>query len=155
MCCIHQTNIIHVRTDNDTRRIKVIVQCLALSQKFRTEDDIVAVELFTNSSRIANWDRGLNHHNSFWVVLDNQLDNCFNCTCVEKVLLAIVICRSSDYYKISIRVCFPRVQSRGQIQSFFCQVFFNVFVLNRRLLVINQFHFLWNNVHSSHLVVLR
>ena len=48
-----------------------------------------------------------------------------------EAIVAIVICRSSDYYKIGIRVCFFRIQSCGQIQFFLCQILLNVFVLNR------------------------
>lgn len=35
------------------------------------------------------------------------------------------------------------------------EILFNVLVLNRRLLVIDQFYFLRNNIYRSHLVVLR
>ena len=31
VCSLYQTSIIHIGTDNDTRRIKVVVQCLTLS----------------------------------------------------------------------------------------------------------------------------
>ena len=155
MGSLYQSSIVNIGTDNDTRRIKVIVQSFALAQELRTENDVVAVEFLTNTCCVTNRNRTLDNHNGFRIVLNDQLDDGFYRTGVKEILLAIVICRSSNHYKISITVCFLSIQSRSQIQFLFCQILFNVFILNGRLLVINQFHFLRDDIHSSHLVVLR
>ena len=155
VCSLYQSCIFYIGADNDTGRIKVVVQSLALTQEFRAKNNVVTVEFFTNTCCITNRNRRLNHYDCFRVILDNQLDNSFNCTGVKKVHLAIVICRGRDYYKISITICFLSIQSRNQIQLFLCQILFNVFILNRGLLIVNHLHFLRNNVHSNHLVVLR
>ena len=155
VCCLYQTSIIHISTNNDTGRIKIIVQSLALTQEFRAKNDVVTVELLTNACCITNRNSALDNHDSFRVVLDDQFNDGFYRTRVKKILLAIVICRSCDHYKISITVCFPSIQSRSQIQLFLCQILFNIFILNRRFLIIDKFNFLRNDIHSSHLVVLR
>ncbi len=155
VCCLYQSSIIHVGSDDDTGRIKVIIQSLALTQELRAEDDIVAVEFLTNTCSVTNRDGALDNHNGFWIIFDNQFNDSFYRTCVKKILLAIIVCRRSDNYKISITVCFLGIQSCSQIQLFFRQILFNVLVLNRRLLVIDQFYFLRNNIYRSHLVVLR
>ena len=54
---LYQSSIIHVSSDDDTGRIKVIVQSLALTQKLRAENDVVAVELLTNTCSVTNRDR--------------------------------------------------------------------------------------------------
>ena len=111
MCCFYQSDILHISTNDDTRRIQVIVESLALTQEFRTEDDIVTVELLAYRCSIANRNRTLNNHDSFRIILNDQFDYSFNCRCIKKVLLGIIICRCSNYYKISITVCFLCIQS--------------------------------------------
>ena len=110
MCSLYQTSIVNICTDNDTGRIKVVVQSLALTQKFRAKNDIVTVELLTNACCITNRDSALNNHDSFRIIFDDQLDYSFHCAGVEKVLLTIIVGRCSNYYKISIRVCFLGIQ---------------------------------------------
>ena len=110
VCRLYQTSIIYIGTYNDTGRIKVIIQSFALTQEFRAENDIVAVELLTNTCSVTNRNRTLDNHNGFRIVLNNQLDDCFHRTGVKEILLAIVICRSSDYYKISVTICFLGIQ---------------------------------------------
>ena len=155
MCSLYQSCIIHIGADDDTRRIKIIVQSLALTQELWAEDDIVTVELLTNTCCITNRDGALDNHNGFRVVFNNQFNDSFHRTGVKKILLAIVVCGSCDYHKISITVCFLRIQSCGQIQLFLCQILFNIFILNRRFLIIDKFYFFRNNVYSGHLVMLR
>jgi len=155
MCRLYQTSIIHISTNNDTGRIKIIVQSLALTQKLRAENDVVAVEFLTNTCSVTNRNRTLDNHNGFRIVLNDQLDDCFHSTGVKEILLAIVICRGRDDYKISITVCFLCIQSCCQIQLLFRQILFDIFILNRRFLIIDKFYFFRNNVYSSHLVVLR
>ena len=155
MCCLYQSSIIHVGSDDNTGRIKVIIQSLALTQELRAEDDIVAVELLTHTCSVTNRDGALDNHNGFWIVFDDQFNDSFYSTCVKKVLLAIVICRCSNHHEISITVCLLCIQRCGQIQFLFCQILFNVLILNRRLFVIDQLYFLRNDIYCRHLVMLR
>ena len=57
--------------------------------------------------------------------------------------------------KVCIRVCRLCIQSCGQVQFFFCEVFLDIVILNRGLTVVNHVHLFRNNIHSCHLMVLR
>ena len=155
VCRLYQSRIVNIRTNNDTGRIKVVVQSLALTQKFRAKNNVVAVEFFTNTCCITNRDGALDNHDSFWIIFNDQLNYSFHCRGIKEIFLAIVVCRSSNYYKISITVCFLSIQSCSQIQFFFCQILFNVFILNRGFFVVDKFNFLRDDIHSIHLMVLR
>ena len=136
------------------RRIQVVVECLALAQELRAEDDVVTVELLTNRCSVTNRNGALNHHDGFRVILNYQFDNSLNCGCIKEILLTIVICRCSNDHEICIGVCFLSIQSCCQIQFFFCQIFLNVFVLNRRLPIVDQFNLLRDDIHSRNMMML-
>ena len=57
VCYLYQTSIIHISTNNDTGRIKVIIQSLALAQELRAKNNVVAVEFLTHRSCITNRNR--------------------------------------------------------------------------------------------------
>ena len=143
-----------VGTDNNAARIQVVVECLALAQELRAEDDVVTVELLTNRCSVTNRNGALNHHDGFRVILNYQFDNSLNCGCIKEILLTIVICRCSNDHEICIGVCFLSIQSCCQIQFFFCQIFLNVFVLNRRLPIVDQFNLLRDDIHSRNMMML-
>ena len=113
VCCFYQTSIVHIGANNNARRIKVIIQSLALTQELRAEDDIVAVELLTNTCSVTNRNRTLDNHDSFRIIFDDQFNDSFYCRGIKEILLAIVICRSCYHYKINITVCFLGIQSCG------------------------------------------
>lgn len=46
------------------------------------------------------------------------------------------------------------IQSCSQIQILFCQILFNIVILNRGLPVIDHVHLLRDNIHSSYLMML-
>ena len=110
VCSLYQTSIIHISTDNNPRRIKVIIQSFTLAQKLRAEDNIVTVEFLTHRSCITNRNSRLDDHNSFRVILNNQLDYSFHCAGVEKVLLTIIVGRCSNYHEVSVAICFLGIQ---------------------------------------------
>ena len=93
--------------------------------------------LLAHRSRKANGDRRLDDHDSIWVVLDDQLDYCFNCRSIEEILLTVIVGRSSDDYKVGILVGSFRVQRSLQIQILFGKILFDVLVLNWGLLVVD------------------
>ena len=154
MCSFYQPSVFYIRTNDDSGRVKVIIQSLALTQKFRAEDNIVAVIFFADTCCEANRNRGLYHHNCFRVILNYQFDNRFNCRGIKEIFLAVIVGRSCNDNKISIRIRFLGIQSCSQIQLLFCQILLNVFVPNRRFLVIDHLHLLRNDIQSRYLMVL-
>ncbi len=154
MCSLHQTGVFYIRANDDTARIQVVIQCLTLTQELRAEDNVIAVIFFMNTCSEANRNRRLNYHNCFRVMLNYQLNNNFNRRSIKEILLTVIVGKCCNDHKIRIRICFLCVQRCGQIQFFFCQILFDILVLNRRLLVVDQFHLFGNDVHRSHLMVL-
>ena len=154
MCSLHQTGVFYIRANDDTARIQVVIQCLALTQELRAEDNVIAVIFFTDACSEANGNRRFDYHDCFRVILNYQFDNSFNRRSIKKIFLTVIVGRSRNDHKIRIRICFLCVQRCGQIQFFFCQILFNILVLNRRLLVVDQFHLFGNDIHRSHLMVL-
>ena len=64
---------------------------LALTQELRAEDNVIAVIFFTNTCSEANRNRRLDYHDCFWVILNHQLDNCFNRRSIKEILLAVIV----------------------------------------------------------------
>ena len=151
----HEALILQVSADDDAARIKVIVQRLALAQKLRAEDNVLAAGFLTDALGVANRNRGFDNHDGVRIVLHNQLDNCFYGTCVEEVLLAVIVRRCSDNNEVCVFISHLCIQRSNKVQLLLCQIFFNIIVLNRGKLFVNQFNLLRNNVNSLNLVVLR
>ena len=154
MCGFHQTFIVLVSTHNDTRRIQVIVKGFRFTQELRAENDILAVELFSYTCRIAHRNRGLDNHNGIRVIFHDQLDYSFNRRRIKVLGLAVIVSRSRNHNKIRIAICCLCIQRCGQIQVLFCQVFFNIIILNRRFLVVNHIDLSLHNIDCNYLMML-
>ena len=155
MCCLYQTLIVQISANDDTGRIQIVIQSLGFTQEFRAEDNILAVELLTNRSGVTNRNRGLDDHDSVRVILHDQLDHRLNSRCVEVLGVAIVVGRGRNNNKVRIRVCSLCIQCCGQIQIFFCQIFFDIVILNRGFLIVNHIDLSLHNIDCNHLMVLR
>ena len=57
-----QMRILRIRGYNDSARIEVIIQCLGFTEKFRAEDDIVAMVFFADRSSVSNRNRRFNNN---------------------------------------------------------------------------------------------
>ena len=113
MCSLHQTGVFYIRTNNDTARIQVVVQSLTLTQELRAEDNVIAVIFFTDACGEANRNRRLDYHDCFRVILNYQFDNSFNSRGIKEIFLAVIVGRSCNNNKISIRICFLCIQRCG------------------------------------------
>lgn len=74
VCSFYQTSIIYIRANDNTARIQVVIQCLALTQELRAEDNVVAVIFFTDARGEANRNRRLDYHNCFRVILKGRYE---------------------------------------------------------------------------------
>ena len=74
--------------------------------------------------------------------------------CIEEVFLRIIIGRCRYYHKVGLLVGRPAIQRSRQIEFLFRKVLLDIFILNRRLLIINQFHLFRYHIHSSHFMML-
>ena len=154
MCSFYQTLIAQVSTNDDAGRIQVIVKSLGFTQEFRAENDILAVELLTNRSGVTNRNRRLDNHDGVRIVFHDQLDHSLDSRCIKMLRVAVVVGRGRDYNKICIRISSLYIQGCSQIQILFCQIFFNVVILNRRFPVVDHLDLLRNDIHSSHMMML-
>ena len=154
MRCFHQTFITQVSTNDDTGRIQVIVKSFGFTQELRAEDNILGIELLTHRSGISNRDSRFDDHNSIRIIFHNQLNHSLNRRSIKVLGLAIIVGRSRDYNKIRIRVCSLCIQGCSQIQILFCQIFFNIVILNRRFLVVDHIDLSLHNIDCNHLMML-
>ena len=74
--------------------------------------------------------------------------------CYVNTVCCVDICRSNNYYKVSIGVCGLSIQSCSQVQFLLCKVLFNIIVLNQRLPVVDHLDLLRNDIHSGHMMML-
>ena len=87
----YQTLIVQVSSNDDAGRIQVVIESLGFTQEFRAENDILAIELFTNRSSVAHRDCGLNNHDGVRVIFHDQLNYSFNRRRIKVLGLAIIV----------------------------------------------------------------
>ena len=109
--------------------MEVVVERLALPQKFRREDEVDGAVLFAQGIRIADRDGGLDDHQRLRVDLEHDVDDIFDSARIEKVQFFIVVggCRNDDDFGVAIGALL--VQCRAQIELFCGQVFLNFLIL--------------------------
>lgn len=154
MCRLHEALILHIRTYDDAARVEIIVQCLGLPQKLRTEDDIPAPILFTDTGREAHRDGGLDDHDSLGVHLHHQPDDRLHRRGIEEILPAVVVSGGRDDHKVSVPIGRLPVQRSRQVEIFLGEVFFDVVVLNGRFFLVDELHLFRHDVNSRDMVVL-
>ena len=143
-----------VAGDDDPGGIQIVVQRLGFPQKFRAEKNAVRAVFFSNGSGIPHGNGGFDDHGGLWVCLQHQLNHGFYGGGIEIVFLAVIIGGGGDDDKVRISVGIFAVQRGSQVQLFFGQILFNIFVLNGGFALVDQLHLFRDNIHGSHVVVL-
>src|SRR5574344_701919 len=105
----------HLRITNDnTRRIKIIIQSHTLTQKLRREQQsklsrsIPSLLLEHTSilniqrSTISNWNCRLDDHCRIRINLQHQINHILNMMRIKEILLRIIISRSCNNHKLRI-----------------------------------------------------
>lgn len=54
----------------------------------------------------------------------------------------------------AVRTCFFTIKCSSKIKFLFCEIHFNVIVLNRGLSVVNKVYFFWNDINCCYVIVL-
>ena len=88
-----------------------------------------------------------------------QLQHRFHGGTVKIVFYRIIIGRNRNDNKVCFHISRGSVQSRSKVQAspaLLClrQIFFNIFVFNRRYKPVQHFHFFRNNIYRRHFIVL-
>ena len=139
---------------DDAARVEIVVECLALAQKLGREDHVVRVELLADVFRVAHGNGALYHHDGPWVYSLHLFNHFLHVRRVKVILYRVIVGGSGDYHEVRVLVCAFSVSSGCQMQFLFRQIFFDIFILNRRFPPVDHVHLFRNHVHRSHLVVL-
>lgn len=145
--------------DNDAARIEVIVQCLALAQELRGEQQIEPLEplmiiLYVERTAIPDGDRRLDDHHGFGIDRQHQIDHLLHMARIEIVLDGIIVRRRGNDHELRIAIGGRPVERGLQMQRFFRQILFDVLVLNGRLTAVYQIYLLGNDIHGHDLMML-
>ena len=129
---------------------------------------MIIMEFLANTLRISDRDRGFDYHPRHMSGTCggslNQLNYRFHSRCVKIVFLRIIVRRSCDHHDICRTVNFPGrialihhliIQYTCQIQLFFCQIFFDIVILDRRDPVIDLLDLFLDDINSRNRIMLR
>ena len=152
--CTVQTLVPLRTSDDDTARVQVVVQGLALPKELRREDDVPGPCLAADALRVAHRDGALDDHDRIGVDLHHQVYDLLNMARVEVVLHRVVVGRRRDDHVVGISVGGCTVKGRHQVQVLLTQVFLYVFVLDGGLSAVDHFHLLGDHVDGGDPVVL-
>ena len=151
--------------DDDAAGIQVVIQGLGFAQELGTEQDVVDVELLADVPGVSYRDGRLNDYcrlilgRSVFCRLHDKLYDRFHSAAVKEVLLGIIVGRRCYNDKIGVSVSLSCVSGRLEVQLSrsllrFPQKLLDIFVLDRRFIVIELLHLLRDNVHCGDIVVL-
>ena len=152
--CTVQTPVSFRASDDDTARVQVVVQGLALPKELRREDDVPGPCLAADALGVAHRDCALDDHDRIGVDLHDQVYDLLHVARVEVVLHRVVVGRRRDDHVVGISVGGCTVKGRHQVQVLLTQVFLYVFVLDGGLSAVDHFHLLGDHVDGDDPVVL-
>ena len=91
---------------DDSTGVEIVVESLALTEKFRRKNDIVTTVFLSDILSIAHRNRAFDHHDGVWIHLHHQLDDFFNMGRVEVIFDRVVICRSCNDDEVCVFIGF-------------------------------------------------
>ena len=128
--CTVQTLVSFWASDDDTARVQVVVQGLALPKELRREDDVPGPCLAADALGVAHRDGALDDHDRIGVDLHDQVYDLLHVARIEVVPHRVVVGRGRDDHVVGIPVGGLPVQCGHQVQVLLRQVFLYVFVLD-------------------------
>ena len=152
---LQQPGVVHVRAHDDAAGVQVVVQRLALPQKFRAEKKVPAAQLFPDGLGIADGNGGFDDHDRVRVDAHDQLDNAFHSGGVEIVFAAVIVGGHGDDHEIRLPVGRCAVQRGGQLKRTVRQKIFDFIILNGGAPLVEHLHLFGHDVHCSHGMMLR
>ncbi len=110
--------------------VEVVEESLALTEKFRSENDIVATVLLSYILRVAHRNGAFDDHDGVWIHLHHQLDDFLNMGRVEVIFYRVVVCWSGNDDEVGVLIGFFSIGCGLELECLFCQILLYVFVLN-------------------------
>ena len=117
-------------SNDDTTRIKIIIQSLTFTQKLWCKENILAVIFRSNVLCVAHRNGRLNHHDGIRIYLLHHFDDFFHMTCIKVILDRIIVCWCGDDYKVGIFISRLCIHRSCKIQFLFSQILLNIIILN-------------------------
>ena len=139
---------------DDAARVEVVIQCLALPQKLRGEDDVFRARLPADAFRVPYRYRTFDHHDGIRVHALDEFYDLLHVARVEVVLYRIVVGRGCYHHEVSVPVGRRPVEGRHEVKVLLSKVFLDVVVLDRGFPAVDQVNLLRDDVHRSYMVVL-
>ena len=103
----------------------------------------------------AYWYRRLYDYDCVRIILYYELYYRLHCRRVEEIFLAVVVGRRGYNDIIGVFICGFRIYRSDKVKFFLRKIFFDIFVLDRRLPLIYHIDFLRDDIDSDDFVVLR
>ena len=150
----HEARILHIRAHDDTGGIEVIVERLALAQKLRAEDDVLAARFLSDGLCIAHGDGAFDDHDRLGIDLHHERDDGLHRRGIEEILLAVVVGGRGDDDDLCLGIGIAAVERGRKVEILFGEVFLDVLVLDGRLTLIDEVHLFRHDVDGIDLIVL-
>ena len=128
MCRFFKRSVIE--TDDDARRIEVIIERLGFAQELRSEDNPRARIAIAEAAGIADRHGTLDNHRRGRIHRQHQFDHLLDVGSVEIVLLRVIVRRRGNHHEISVLVCRPPVQRRRQAEWLLRQILLDILILD-------------------------
>ncbi len=148
--------------DNDTGRMKIIVESAAFAKELGREKDVINLVFLFDFFDKADRNGGFNNDSGFIVChvflavyLDDFFDNVFDARRVEEVFFVVVVGGGGNNDEIGVFKGGFIVGRGGEVEIFFGEEFFDVFVFDRRFAIVYHFDFFGDDVESGNGVILR
>ena len=141
--------------DDDAAGVEVVVESLALAQELgREEQTQVGTVALVDTLAVAHGDGALDDHHGLRIDTQHEVNDVFNVVGIEEIALRVVVSGRSDNHEVGIAIGRGAIEGGGEAQRLLGKVFFDVFVLDGRLAMIDFVHLLGHNVNGHHLMVL-
>ena len=140
--------------DHDAARVEVIVQGMALAQKFRAEQNMRIVEFFAHRRRISNRHGGFDDHSRLRRILPGQRQHGFDAGSIKIILFWVVVGGGGDHDDIRAGVGGCGIGRGVQIQRLFGQILLNFPISNGAFAGCQQGYLFGQDIYRPYLVVL-
>ena len=134
--------------------MKIIVKRPAFPQKLRREDEVAATQLLPSLLGIAHRHRRLDDHQRIRINRHHITNHRLDGAGIEVVSLGIVISGCGNDHHIGTDVGFLPIQRRPEIERLAAQVLLDLFVLDRRIALVEHLNLLGDDVQRNNLIVL-
>ena len=151
--------LVLVGAHDDTARVEVVVEGLALAKEFGREDDVVHAVLLADGVGVTYGNGGFDDHHDLRIDLQDMLDGVLDGRGVEEVVLVVIVGRSGDHHEFGGTVGRVLVHGGAEVELALALLRFaeeplDLVVLNRADEVVEFSCFLGGGGNRRHLVML-